>query len=45
MMPELFFLTPDVVALDPELPSLPTWFTLAIAGAATLVTALALTLG
>jgi hypothetical protein len=45
MIPELFFLPPDAVALDPELPQLPVWFKLGLAGAVTLVTALALTLG
>ena len=40
----LFFLPPDVVAFDPELPPLPLWLTLGLAGAATLFTALAWTL-
>jgi hypothetical protein len=44
MIPELFFLPPDAVALDPELPPLPLWFELGLAGAMTLVTALALAL-
>jgi hypothetical protein len=45
MIPEMFFLFPADVALDPELPRLPLWFTLGLAGAVTLVTALVLTLG
>jgi hypothetical protein len=45
MIPDLFFLPPATVALDPELPPLPLWFYLGLAGAAALVTALASTLG
>jgi hypothetical protein len=45
MIPELFFLTPADVALDPAAPPLPLWFQLSLAGAVTLITALALTLG
>jgi hypothetical protein len=37
----MFFLPPDVVAFDPELPPPPLWLTLGLAGAVTLVTALA----
>ena len=44
MIPELFFLPPDVVVLSPELPPLPLWLKLGLAGAVTLVTALAWTL-
>jgi len=40
----LFFLPPEVVAFDPELPPLPLWLTLGLAGAVTLVTTLACTL-
>jgi hypothetical protein len=43
-MTPLFFLPPEAVALPPELPPLPLWLTLGLAGAATLLTALALTL-
>jgi hypothetical protein len=45
MIHELFFLYPDAVALDPELPPLSGWLTLSFAGAVALVIALALTLG
>ena len=44
MIPELFFLTPAAIAHDSELPPLPLWLTLALAGAVTIVAALALTL-
>jgi hypothetical protein len=44
MIPELFFLPYAAVALDPELPPPPLWLRLGLAGAAALVTALALTL-
>jgi hypothetical protein len=37
----LFFLPPEVVAFDPELPPLPLWLTMGLAGAATLVATLA----
>jgi hypothetical protein len=40
----LFFLPPEVVAHPPELPPLPLWLELGLAGAVALVTALALTL-
>ena len=45
MIPELFFVYPDTVALDPELPPLPGWLTLSFAGAAAIVIALTATLG
>jgi hypothetical protein len=45
MIPELFFLPPAAVALDPALPPLPVWFRLGLAGAATLVAALAVAFG
>jgi hypothetical protein len=41
----MFFLPPDVVAFDPELPALPAWLKLGLVGAVMFVTALALTLG
>ena len=44
MIPDLFFLPPSALALDPELPRAPLWLTLGLAGAVTLVTALAWTL-
>ena len=44
MIPFLY-VHPEAIALDPELPPLPLWLTLSLAGVATLVTALALTLG
>lgn len=44
MIPELFFLPPDALAHPPELPPLPLWLKLGLAGAAALVIALALTL-
>jgi hypothetical protein len=43
-MIHLFFLPPDVVAFDPELPPLPLWVMLGLAGAVTLVATLAWTL-
>jgi hypothetical protein len=49
LFPELFFLPPAAVALDspelPPLPHFPHWLELGLAGAVSLVTALALTLG
>jgi hypothetical protein len=44
MNPELFFLPPNALDCPAELPQLPLWLTLGLAGAAMLVTALALTL-
>jgi hypothetical protein len=44
MIPELFFLPPDALDCPAELPQLPHWLTLGLAGAAIFVTALALTL-
>ena len=44
MIPELFFLPPNALGYPAELPPLPLWLTLGLAGAAMLVTALALTL-
>ena len=44
MIPELFFLPPAALAHPPELPPLPLWLTLGLAGAVTLVAALAYTL-
>jgi hypothetical protein len=41
----LFFFPPEAVAHDPELPPLPLWVTLGLAGAAALVTALACAVG
>ncbi len=41
----MFFLPPVDLAHPPELPPLPLWLTLGFAGAVTLVTALAWTLG
>lgn len=43
-MTPLFFLPAEAVALPPELPPLPLWLTLGLAGAVTLVTVLALAL-
>jgi hypothetical protein len=40
----MFSLPPEIVAFDPELPPLPLWLTLGLAGAAAFVTALAWTL-
>jgi hypothetical protein len=45
MIPELFFLPPAAVALDPALPPLPVWLKLGLGAAVTLVSALALALG
>jgi hypothetical protein len=45
MIPELFFLYPAAIAVDPELPPLPGWLTLSFAGAAAIVIALTATLG
>ena len=44
MMPELLFLPPDALAHPYELPPLPLWVKLGLAGAVTLVIALAWTL-
>jgi hypothetical protein len=40
----MFILPPEFFALDPELPPLPVWWTVGLAGAATLATVLAWTL-
>jgi hypothetical protein len=44
MIPELFFLPPAALAHPPDLPPLPLWLKLGLAGAVTLVIALAWTL-
>lgn len=44
IIPELFFLPPAALGFDPELPPLPLWLKLGLAGAATLVATLAYTL-
>ena len=44
MIPELFYLPPAVFAHPPELPPLPLWLKLGLAGAVALVMAHALTL-
>jgi hypothetical protein len=44
LIPELYFLPPDVVALAPEQDPLPLWLRLGLAGALTVGIAVALTL-